>query len=273
MKELKVEGKTVTIAVENGLTELGLRRDQVEVEVLSEGSAGFLGIGAKLAEVRLREKIWSEGSAEDKPQAKPSPQPERQAKSGSAVRREPARPAPRRNDKPRPKAKPRPTRKSEEPQIDSAKACAVTAEVLGEILKLAQLAKPSVRCAWDEKQSRVMAEVVSDDSPLLVGKGGRTIEALQFLVTVIVGRKTGVPTAIQVETEGYWKKIEDKILDEARSAVEKVKQTGSSYRFDPLEASMRRLIHRTLADHPDVVTASEGEGVWRKVVIKPRRGG
>ncbi|TPW17370.1 MAG: single-stranded nucleic acid binding R3H domain-containing protein, partial [Elusimicrobia bacterium] len=63
MKEIECEGRTVTIAVENALKELGLRRDQVEVTVIDEGSAGVLGFGIKAAKVQVREKRWGEPSA------------------------------------------------------------------------------------------------------------------------------------------------------------------------------------------------------------------
>ena len=244
MKEIETKGKTVTFAVEAGLTKLGLRRDQVEVEVLDEGKTGFLGIGSKPASVRLREKIWTEEAA--------------------AAEKPPARTA-------APKAQRSPSKSPETPrEADPEKACSTTSEVLREILTLAGVKSPEVRCEWDKEQGRVRAEVDTDDGALLIGKGGRTIEALQFLVTVIVGRKTGAPTAISVETQGYWKKIEGRILDEAENAIAEVKKTGKPYKFEPLESSLRRLIHRKLADHSDVVTASEGEGPWRKVVIKPR---
>ena len=116
-----------------------------------------------------------------------------------------------------------------------------------------------------------MAEVATADAGLLIGKGGRTLEALQFLTTVMVGRKTGTPTAIQVECEGYWQKIEAKVISETEHAAAEVKRTGRAYRFEPMEPAMRRLVHRRLVDDPDVETASEGEGPWRKVVVKPRK--
>lgn len=264
MKEIKTKGKTVTFAVEAGLTELGLRRDQVEVEVLDEGTTGFLGLGSKPAEVRLREKIWTGDAKETPSNSKPTKLLGEDGKRPDAPQRlERKASQPARTHRP----------KTESPEVvaDPEKACAATTEVLREILALTGIKNPEVRCQWDKEQGRVMAEVDTEDSALIIGKGGRTIEALQFLVTVIVGRKTGAPTAIQVDTQGYWKKIEGKILEEVDSAIEEIKRTGKAYKFDPLEPSLRRLIHRKLANHSDVVTASEGEGPWRKVVIKPRR--
>lgn len=254
-QEIEIEGKTVTIAVETGLRELNLKREDVEVQVLEEGNAGFLGIGSKPARVLIRPKVWDErgGKApERKPPAKREPKP------AKAVR-----PAPKeaRRSKPR----------GEDLPVDEKAACAEAKSLLQEILKLAGVESAKVRTEWDSEQHRVHAEIDSDDGGLLIGKGGRTLESLQFLVTVIVGRKLGVPTAIQVETEGYWKRLEEKIVSEAERAVSQLKEQGGSYRFEPMEPSLRRLIHRTLAENPDVETASEGEGAYRRVVVKTRR--
>ncbi len=277
MKEIEKEGKSVTIAVENGLEELGLRRDQVEVQVLEEAAAGFLGIGSKPARVHIREKRWEE---ENTAPEKSEP------KSKSAAHT----PAPSARRTPRSKPQPRPQPKREAPdreitqgsaasthrqkaaaaKVDSSKACSEAESVIGEILSLAGVADAKITAVWDAEQERVRAEVETDDGGLIIGKGGRTIEALQFLVTVIVGRRVGAPTAVQVDSQGYWKKLESKIISEAESAVKEVQRTGSPFRFEPMDAAMRRLIHRRLADHPDIVTASEGEGSWRKVVLKPR---
>lgn len=271
MKEIKTKGKTVTFAVEAGLTELGLRRDQVEVEVLDEGTTGFLGLGSKPAEVRLREKIWTGDAKETPSNAKPTELLGEEVPPPHVVGKRPTEPPPSEQRASKPARTHRPKTERPEVVVDPEKACAAATEVLREILALTGIKNPEVRCQWDKEQGRVMAEVDTEDSALIIGKGGRTIEALQFLVTVIVGRKTGAPTAIQVDTQGYWKKIESKILEEVDSAIEEIKKTGKAYKFDPLEPSLRRLIHRKLADHSDVVTASEGEGPWRKVVIKPRR--
>lgn len=293
MRETEIEGKTVTIAVESGLKELGLRRDQVEVEVLDQGSPGFLGIGAKSARVRIREKIWGEGAKEPQepkerkagPTSKPrrDPEPRRSSRGrhsgGRGGDRGPSGRQDRKRDEPRgrrrrsPEKQPRrerPSRPAPVEDVDTGKACETAEAVLKEILDLASLTDAKVTCVWDEEQSRVRAEVETADAGLLIGKAGRTLEALQFLVTVIVGRKTGVPTAIQVESQGYWKKIEEKILSETERAVREVKRTGRSYRFEPMEPALRRLVHRKLVDDPDVETSSEGEGPWRKVVVRPK---
>jgi spoIIIJ-associated protein len=255
--EIEKEGKTVTIAVENGLKELNLSREDVEVQVLDEGNAGFLGIGAKLARVRIRRKHWEgEKGGNGEPDRKPAAA-KREPKPAKAVRSAP-------------KSAKRPARRDDGP-VDTDKACSEAKSLLAKILELAGVANAVVRTEWDSEQHRVKAEIESEDGGLLIGKGGRTLESLQFLTTVILGRKLGSPTAVQVETEGYWQRVEEKILSETKRAVAHVKEKGGAYRFEPMEPSLRRLIHRELTDHPEVETASEGEGSQRRVVVKKRR--
>jgi spoIIIJ-associated protein len=289
MREIEVEGKTVTIAVENGLAELGLKRDQVEVEVLDQGSPGILGFGTKPARVRIRAKQWGEGTPAVAQPHTPKPQsstagndPARPPRSERPPRHGPPRAErpPRREKPPREERRehprPRPPKPEPRPPVqrtseETVKVCQAAQETLKEVLSLAMLQDAKVRCSWDSAQDRVKAEVETADAGLLIGKGGRTLEALQFLLTVMVGRKTGTPTAIQVECEGYWQKIEAKIIGEADQAASEVKRTGQVYRFDPMEPALRRLIHRRLVDDPEVETSSEGEGPWRKVVVKPKK--
>ncbi|PCI37314.1 MAG: hypothetical protein COB53_06830 [Elusimicrobia bacterium] len=260
-QDIETEGKTVTIAVEQGLKDLKLSRDEVEVTVLEEGNAGFLGMGSKPARVRIRRKRWEDDKTGDRP------------KSEAAKEAAKPKPAPQKRE-PQPAPESRPTARDRMMQdaspADPEKACAEAKNVIDELLKLAGISFESITCTWDKSQERVHAEIDSEDGELLIGKGGKNLEAIQFLVTIITGRRLGQPTAIQVETEGYWAKLEEKILAEADRAVDQIKADGGEYRFEPMDPALRRLIHRRLADNADVMTASEGEGSSRKVVVKAR---
>ncbi|MBI4060466.1 MAG: Jag N-terminal domain-containing protein [Elusimicrobia bacterium] len=237
MKPIEAEGSTVADAVEAALRESGLRRDQVEIIVTQEGAPGFMGLGSKPARIRLMEKHWSPDS--------PAPSPR--------VRRENA-PAP-----PRPAA-----------PVNGADACANAQNLVIELLRLMAIASPSAAASWDPDLERVKVAVESQDAPLLVGRDGRALESLQFLVTLMLSRGGAAPLAVQVDALSYWEKRERAVLEEAHRAVTAVKATGRPVRMEPMDASLRRLIHRTLASNPEVVTASEGEGPWRKLVIRPR---
>ncbi|MBI5200069.1 MAG: protein jag, partial [Elusimicrobia bacterium] len=75
----------------------------------------------------------------------------------------------------------------------------------------------------------------------------------------------------QIETAGYWEEREESILTVVHQAIEEVKRTGKLVRLQPMDSSLRRMIHRALAESPDVDTVSEGEGAWRKVVLRPKK--
>lgn len=156
------------------------------------------------------------------------------------------------------------------PPSDTAAAAKAAQAALDETIKLMGF-NASVKAEWDARQERVRAPLEGPDAGLLVGPDGSTLEALQLVVTLVASRKLGEPVAVQVDAAGYWAKREDDILSKARRGIEEVKRTGKPYRLEPMDASMRRLIHRNLTDNPDVETASEGEGSWRKIVIRPRK--
>lgn len=270
MESIEIEGKTVAEAVEGALAKIGLRRDQVEVQIIQEASSGFLGIGAKPAKVRVTEKLWGEPAAagtnaKPAPARKPiqpAPRTEQPARPAQAARA----PAPRHAPAKEKEREPSP------PSVDPKAACARAEEALGELLRLMKLDGVTIKASFDAQQERVKAAADGPEAERLVGQEGRTLEAVQFLATLIVGRRVGAPVAVLVDVQGFWEKKEQEILAQAKRGVEEVRSSGKPFRLPPMEAPMRRLIHRNLAGHPDVETASEGEGSWRKIVIRPRKG-
>jgi spoIIIJ-associated protein len=298
MDPIESEGASVAEAVEAALRRLGLRREQVEVDILQEGAPGFMGIGAKPARVRLTEKRWGAAAAPAAPAPAPAARPPSRPASSAprppspaprprapAPRPQapaarppaPAEPRPPRDEAPRdaaPRAA-RPPRGSDAPRpvskAEADAACARAQALLVELLRQMKIAAPTVTCSWDAAMERVKAVVESQDATALVGRDGRVLESLQFLATLMLSRGAETPVAVQVDALSYWEKREAAFLDQARNAAESVKATGRPYRLEPMDAAMRRLIHRTLASSPDVTTSSEGEGPWRKIVIRPRK--
>lgn len=303
MQPIEIEGRTVAEAVEAALKQSGLRRDQAEITVLDEGAAGILGFGAKPARVRLSEKRWGEGPvAENSPAPKPAaaPRPARPARPAPPPPR-PFIPAPTYNPPPKPapapapapsgaarrdprhftaRLEPRAPREKEAPRPgfkpatpeEAAAACAKAQELVLEVLALMKIAAPTATASWDADMERVRVVVESQDASALVGRDGRVLESLQFLATLMMSRGAPAPVAVQVDALSYWEKREAAILDQARAAIETVKATGKPVRLEPMDSSMRRLIHRTFQSNPDVTTASEGEGAWRKIVVRSRKG-
>lgn len=262
MESIESEGKTVAEAVDSALKKLNLRRDQVEVQILQEANPGFMGFGAKPARVKIAEKLWGTKSA---------PQPAvREPRPAAGPKKQNSAPPPPRPYIPPPQPIPPPA-SAENASVDPRAACDQGIEKLKGILRLMALSNPSLSADWDSAQERVKIRVEAPDVEKLIGPGGKTLESLQFLLTLILSRSLGAPVAVQVDALGHWEKREKDILSEARRAVDEVKTTGRPFRLSPMEAPMRRLVHKTLASHPDVETASEGEGSWRKIVIRPRK--
>lgn len=291
MEAMESEGKSVAEAVDSALKKLGLRRDQVEVQILQEASSGFIGIGAKPARVRITEKRW--GDSPLPPAPAPAPKP---ARAAEPSHRRPSAPAPApRNSAPRPETRPPQTTPAKaqvnggpsavpvknggthqsspaaEKPIDQQAAIKESDALLKELMGLMKFQDAGPAVSWDGVQERVKAVIGGPDAERLTAEGGRALEALQFLATLVVSRKVGASVAVQVDAHGYWEKKEREILSIAERGVEEVKSTGKPIRLAPMDATMRRLVHRNLAGNPYVETSSEGEGTWRKIVLRPKQ--
>ncbi len=259
MQSIEMEGASVAEAVDSALKQLGLRRDQAEVVILQQPSQGFMGLGKKLARVRVGEKRWAHGAEEaataaarpTAPEVKPAPRNSRASRT--AVQEKPA-PA---------QVKPA--------SFDTAKAAATAQDVTREVLGLMGFQDAVLNNTWEQEQERILVSIDHPEVGRLIGKEGRTLEALQFLLSIALKKRLGFDAALSVDAGDYWKKRETELLAEVDSAIEEVKRTGRAHRFQPMDPIVRRLIHKHVATHPDVSSASEGEGQWRKVVIKPKR--
>lgn len=277
MKEIETEGKTVNEAVESALERLGLRREQVEVQIIQEGSSGILGFGIKPARVKIVEKLWgspaSRGQSARGRGAAPAPRRSGDyppAEAAPSTHQAPAAARPQKKSEPRRRAE-RPAASQPDPRrtVPAEAACSACQEILESLLSLMFFEDARFSARWDEEQERVKAAVETSEHKRLIGPEGRTLEALQFLITLMVGRRLGSPVAVQVDTQGYWEAREQAVLSEARKGVEVVRGTGKPFRMAPMDPQMRRLIHRSLAGDPDIVTSSEGDGAWRKIVLRP----
>jgi spoIIIJ-associated protein len=296
IEEMESEGKTVAEAVENALKQWGIPREQVEVQILQEASSGILGFGAKPARVKVTRKHWGtptrqperpagrgsheqrHGSSSRSPSGRPPrqshPEPRREARPRPVPAPRPA-PAPQAQTpaRPRPEAAPRTEQRREIPDqpVDQAKACAASEEILKELLGLMLFADAAVNARWDPEQERVKTNVRVSEADRLIGPDGKALESLQFLMTLMVSRRVGAPVAVQVDTNDYWQKKENEILSLVLKGVEIVRTTGKPFRMQPMEPPLRRLVHKSLANHADIMTSSEGDGAWRKVVLRPRK--
>ena len=207
------------------LKELDVDRDEVEVEILSRGKAGFLGIGAELARVRV---------------------------------------APLRG-------RPPGTVEAEEQRTEQTAASLANA-ALGRILESAGVdVTRTLRSSHDEEAGGPVIDLAGDDSGLLIGRRGQTLQALQFLVTLIVRKQLGEDVRVILDVENYRQRRETSLRDMAAKVASRVAQTNRSITLEPMSPADRRIIHTSLSENPNVRTESAGEGENRKVTIMPRR--
>ncbi len=234
------------------MKELGVDRTEVEVEVLSRGKVGFLGLGAEPARV----KVTLRGSAAATVAA-PAP--------GATAGREAVRP--RRPETAQPEAgQPGAAAAPDDP-------AGLAVEAVTRILSLAKVnVHSTLRAANDPDAGGPIIDLTGEDSGLLIGRRGQTLQALQFLVTSIVRTQHGEAVRVSLDVEGYRNRREVALRDMATKVADRVVQTGRAISLEPMSPADRRIIHTSLTGHAGVTTESFGVGESRKVTILPRRG-
>jgi spoIIIJ-associated protein len=122
-----------------------------------------------------------------------------------------------------------------------------------------------------EEETPIAFDIKGDDLGILIGRRGQTLSCLQFIVRLIVGHQTKIWMPIVIDVEGYRQRRYGKLQALARHLAEQVRERRTPFTLEPMPAYERRIIHLTLAEHPDVITESIGEGEARKVVIQPKK--
>ena len=233
MEYVEAEGDTIDEAIEKALKILGVERDKVTVDILEQGKKGILGIGAKKARVRaaLRKAVTVE--AEEEGEEMPKAQKEKLSQEEIAA------------------------------TVQKGK------EVLAEILKLMGL-QTTIEVKPGEGEEETILDIHGDSGAILIGHKGRTLEALQYLLTRITSDRQGRegPQLI-VDTENYSDRRRKNLQDMALRLGEKAKRQRKAVTVDALTAADRRIIHRALQDDPWVTTKSLGGGAYRRLLIIP----
>lgn len=232
MDHVEIEGDTIEKAIENALKLLGVEREKITVDILSEGKKGILGFGSQKARILATLR-----------------------KSAIDLRASESEPAP----------------VKEQPLV-AAEAAAMgqkAKEVLAEILNLMGISA-EVELRVGEKTEETVVEIRTENSGLLIGRKGQTLEALQYLVSRIAGERGGMEGPhIVVDIENYRQRRRKALEDMALRLGEKAKRQRKTVTVDALSAADRRIIHAALQDDPWVTTKSLGQGSYRRLLIIP----
>jgi spoIIIJ-associated protein len=250
-RSVVASGKTVDVAIANGLTMLGVRRDEVDVEILSEGSRGVLGFGAEDARVRLMVKLPQQWEP-DPPPPEPDPIETSDRQEGAQEEID-----------------------EDEGDLQEPEPEQVGRQVLTEILRLMGI-EASVESHLGEELAEEgeapppVLNITGDDLGILIGRRGETLRALQYLVRLMVSHQVKHWTNLVVDVENYRVRRRRTLENLANRVAEDVARSGRSRALEPMTAYDRRLVHIALRKNPDVATQSVGDGEKRRVTIVPK---
>jgi spoIIIJ-associated protein len=243
--KLEIIAPSVEEAVEKGLRELGLTEDDVDIEVLDEGKKGLLGLGSRQARIALKIK----GASEKKEKAE---------KKQALIETHEA--LPEEVDESR--------KMGDEPEEVS-----IARETINIILeKMRVTADVSVRLGESDNNrvQPVLIDIEGKDLSFLIGRKAETINALQFVTSLIVGRELGRWVPLQIDVQHYRQRREDELRKLARRIADQVVSTGRKQALEPMPPNERRIVHIELRDNPRVETESVGEDPKRKVTVRPK---
>lgn len=267
---IRVSAKTVDDAITEALIQLGVTSDRLEYEVIEKGSAGFLGIGMKQAVIEARRK--------------PEPKEE---KVEEPVVEEPVKAEPKKVEAVQPQ-KAAAEKKADEPQ-KAAFEKAVEKEVKEEVkkeTKLVEVQPQTIEAVEDflkntmkamdmevelkteiDQDGALCVDMSGEHMGILIGKRGQTLDSLQHLANRVANKHQEGYVRVKLDTENYRARREETLRHLAKNIAHKVKRNRRPVALEPMNPYERRIIHSALQSDPYVMTHSEGEEPFRKVVI------
>jgi len=268
---LEIIAPSVDEAINQGLKELGLARDQVEIEILDEGSKGLFGLGNRQARVRLTLKNQGQDIKPNNvaPASPPASQP---VELEQDLEEEEEEEDDFDSDF-----------EDEEDDVfddgtdyssDLENVSAIAKATVSELLEKMNLPRVSVKATIlhpEDELDRpgIHINILGDDLSILIGKQAETLNALQYITRLIVGKEVGRGVNLIVDVEGYRTRREQNLRNLARRMASQAVKTGRKQMLEPMPANERRIIHLELRDNQDVSTESVGEEPRRKVTIIP----
>ena len=291
-KTLVATGKTIELAIASALTQLGLDRDSVSVQVLAQAKSGFLGFGAQPAKVQVTyeapdpapqaPKSALSSASRSKPKAAApvqKPQVPQQEVPKQEVKK-PEAPKPQKAETPKPPKAPKveAPKAPKEPKVEAPKAPrefvpaapGSVEEKIEVFLKglLEHMGSAAVPHAWKDGEDSYRVELTGEDLGYLIGRRGDTLDALQHLCNYSVNRSVDGHIRISVDAEDYRQKREESLRRYARKKAQQVLKAHRRTTLEPMNAYERHLVHATLQDMDRITTHSVGTEPNRRVVIE-----
>ncbi len=243
-KSVEVSARSVDEAVAEALQQLGLRRDQVEVDVIRQASRGLLGLLSEDAVVRVTAKA-------------PLSAPSEEAPEPSAV-----------DDEVKAAAQPRPAAVEDDIAALGSKTLQ---DLLGYMGLRARVSREEAPVVGSPSSEVVRLNITGEGMGVLIGRRGETLRDLQYLTCLVISRQMQRWPNLVVDVEDYKARREKSLVELARRIADQVRKTAEPVQLEPMPPHERRIVHLSLRDDPDVFTESYGQDDKRRVVIIPKK--
>ena len=306
---MQFSAKTKNEAITKACIELGVSSDQLDIQVVSEGSSGFFGIGSKPAIIKARkvddnseekeiEKIvdsvkinaFKEDTVKETQKSAPKSvsrqndvKPETKTETAKASKEEKQpRPAKEKPAKEKP-VKEQKERPAKEKQVKASKPIEIITdpEEIKDIEERAVVFLRDVFGSMDLGEVQITSKYnttdgclevdFEEDMGILIGKRGQTLDSLQYLTSLVVNKGKSDYIRVKLDTEDYRRRRKETLENLARGIAYKVKKTRKPVVLEPMNPYERRIIHSALQGNKFVETVSEGEEPYRHVVVKLKR--
>lgn len=290
---MKYKGKSVEEAIAEACRALNLPSDELDIEVVSAGSAGIFGLCKKQAVISVTRKIREEepadaAAAEQPPEPEPEPEIEADAgKTAEPVAAEPVPPvekiaepekpvaakpakkpaaAKEKKERPAPKNSRKTSHSSQPPVEPSAEIIAEVRTVLARMLELMNF---PAELEVASEPGKISVEITSEFSENLVSGDGQPLDGLQYLLRKIIGRKFPEKIIVFLDSGGFRARRKAELEETARALAAEVKAGGKNRTIFSLNPAERRIVHMALQEDKAVRSRSIGDGLFKKILIYP----
>jgi len=237
MEYMEFKGKNKNDAITEACRHFSIPSDKLDYEVIDEGKAGFLGMGAKPAVIKARIK---EENTEVIEPVKLSETPIIASVQAGVA-------------------------KSVNMDVEAA-----TKKFLCDVFTAMGI-KVEILTKYNDSLKSLEVELSGDEMGVLIGKRGQTLDSLQYLISLVVNKGTSEYIRVKVDTENYRQRRRETLENLAKNIAYKVKRTRRPVSLEPMNPYERRIIHSALQNDRYVTTHSEGDEPFRRVVVTPKR--
>ena len=302
---IQFSAKTKSEAITKACIELGVSSDQLEIQVISEGSNGFFGIGSKPAVIKVRkiepvseeeemkeivetvklDSFKEEAPVQEEKKTEAIKPVKKEIKEPKAVSEKPRQPKPVKERAAKEK-QPREFREPKEKQVrekttkpvkpveiltdpEEIKEVENRAKVfLRDVFASMNLGEVEITSEYNTTDGSLEVDFEGEDMGILIGKRGQTLDSLQYLTSLVVNKGKSNYIRVKLDTEDYRKRRKETLENLARGIAYKVRKTRKPVILEPMNPYERRIIHSALQGNKFVETVSEGEEPYRHVVVK-----